>query len=708
MQKLKKFSILFYIIYCFFFSCSIYKEIPPVINKGILDLKNWDFSKQGMVPLKGEWEFYYNQLLNPEDFINNSYSTIKYLNSPSSWTDINLPEKGYATYRIKIINLKTNQMLGLKIPYMNSSYNLYLNGQLIAKNGIVATKEDLYIPQHLPQIRIFQNNSAELEIILQIANFSDNIGGIWESILIGTEEQIVKNFWISIGRELFFFGIILIMGLYHLFLYFFRNQEKASLYFSLFCIFMAIRISITGEKFLLQFFPFFPWGLHIKLEYLSIYFGLPVFSYFLFFAFNHKSKSLYLSDKRNFKYIITEEFYYPLIEFIFYFSIPFILITIFTNTIFYGDFLKLYQIFLLICAVYLFYGMVLATIKKKEGAIFSFIGIIIPFFTVINDILYAKRIIHTGYFLSFGMFVFILFQSLSLAYKFSRSFSQIEQLTNHLKQLLSTFEKFIPKEFLELLNKKDITKIQLGDQSEKEMTVMFSDIRKFTSISEHLTPEENFNFINLYLSFIEPVIRNHNGFIDKYLGDGFMALFSQSPEDALKASIKIQKTLSDFNQFIEEKNIEPIKTGIGIHAGKLMLGVVGSEHRIETTVISDIVNTASRLEKLNKDFGTDILITNAVVDHLKEKQNYKLRYIGTILLRGKTSPIKIYEVYNHYHDFIIENYDKTKEDFYKGISYFTNNKIDKALEIFENIIQINPYDNPARYYHFKCKSIIGF
>jgi class 3 adenylate cyclase len=471
---------------------------------------------------------------------------------------------------------------------------------------------------------------------------------------------------------------------------------------------MALRISVTGEKFLLQLFPFFPFDIHIKIEYLSIYMGLPTFSFFLFFAFNKDSKYLYQNNKKNLYYIFNEEFYYPIIQFIFYFSLPFIIITTITKTSFYGDFLKLYQLFIIIACIYLFYGMILATIKKKEGAFFSLIGIIVPFLTIINDILSAKRIVQTGYLLPYGIFVFILFQSLSLAYKFSLSFTYSEKLTKHLKELIIIFEKFIPKEFLELLNKRDITSIKLGDQIQKEMTIMFSDIRSFTSFSEKLSPQENFNFINEYLSFTEPIIRKRNGFIDKYLGDGFMALFPSSTEDALQSAIEIQTSIKDFNKFINEMGYESIKIGIGIHSGNLILGVVGSSSRIETTVISDVVNTASRLEKLNKDFGTDIIITDSIINSVKDKSLYKYRYIGTILLRGKTSPVKIYEIYNHYPDFLKEQYEITKEKFYEGITLFTKNKIENALEIFDHIIEKNPYDNPARYYQFKCRSIIGF
>ena len=681
-------------------------EINYKIEKGILDLKSIDISNRNIL-LNGEWEFYYNQLINPQEFQKNNIAKIEYTQIPSSWEDLNLSPFGYATYRLKLTHVPNPFMIGLKIPHMNSSYDLYINGELLAKNGYVHIDPNLYKPQHLPTVKFFENKSSEIEIVLQIANFSDNLGGVWGPIEFGTSENIFKSFLLSIGLELFSFGVIFLMGIYHLFLYIFRNKEKPALFFGLFCILIALRISVIGEKILLQIFPEFPWKLHIKIEYLSLYLGLPVFSFYLHYAFNKESKEVFLKDKKNFRNFLYEEFYYPIIIFIFLISFPFIVATLFTDTLTYGKFLDAFQIFMIICALYLYYGIILATIKRKEGAIFSLIGFLFPFISLINDILYAERVIQTGYLFPFGFFVFIIFQSLSLAYKFTQSFYKNEQLTDHLRKLLLAFERFIPKEFLILLNKNDITTVKLGDQIQNEMCIMFSDIRKFTSISEKLTPEENFNFINQYLSFIEPIIRENQGFIDKYLGDGFMALFPYSPENSLITGIQIQNKLKEFNAIIYEKNFEPLKIGIGIHTGKLMLGVVGSEFHMETTVISDAVNTAARLEKLNKDFGTDIIITESVLNQINNINNYKFRYIGTILLRGKQNPLKIYEIYNHYDESIIELYEKTKQDFYQAISFFTKNHVREANEIFEEILKINPYDNPARYYHYKCRIVMG-
>lgn len=704
-MKLIKFIYIIFLL--FFLNCNENKIIVPVIKNGILNFENLSVQDKFLVRLDGEWEFYFGTLFTPEDFKNNEVEK-KFAKFPSRWEEFGYSNNGYATYRLLIQNINSQSLLGIKLPHLNSSYELYINGNLLAYNGKVSKNPEEFIPQHLPQVKFFYAENGNVELVLLVANFSDNIGGIWDSLYLGDSETIHKLFFISVGREFFYLGFILIMSFYHFALYYFRKEIKAPLFFGFFCLVIAIRILTTGEKILLQVFPNFPWELHIKIEYLTVYFALPLFTFFLFYHFNYESKNLFLKNKKNFINFFKEEFYYPIVVFIFLFSLPFILITLFTNVKFYGDFIKYYQIFIVVVIIYLIYGIGLSLKKRKEGVIYSFIGSLIVLFTVINDILYSKGFFHTTYLIPFGIFIFIFFQSLSLALKFSNTFYQVESLSKRLTGLLRSFERFVPKEFLNFLNIKDITNIQLGDQTSTEMAILFADIRNFTKISEQLTPKENFEFVNLYLSYVGPVIKKNKGFIDKYLGDGFMALFPNSIENALDAAIEIQNQIKLFNEVILEKNLDPIRVGIGIHYGKVMLGVVGSSDRLETTVISDVVNTCSRLEKLNKDFGTDIIISDKVLKLIQNKENYKYRFLGTTILKGKTTSTKIYEVYNHYDLSIIELMEKLKEKFYLAISKYSKNMLEEALNLLEEVIQINPYDHPARYYHYLCRKLMNF
>jgi len=133
----------------------------------------------------------------------------------------------------------------------------------------------------------------------------------------------------------------------------------------------------------------------------------------------------------------------------------------------------------------------------------------------------------------------------------------------------------VPREFLGLLGKESIEHVNLGDQIALELTVLFADIRAFTTLSEDMSPTENFNFLNSYLSRISPVVRRNRGFIDKYLGDGIMALFPRTPLDAVRTGLELMETVRVFNGHRANSGYRPIGIGVGINTGSLMLGTIG-------------------------------------------------------------------------------------------------------------------------------------
>lgn len=199
------------------------------------------------------------------------------------------------------------------------------------------------------------------------------------------------------------------------------------------------------------------------------------------------------------------------------------------------------------------------------------------------------------------------------------------------------FKKFVPEEFLRFLSRDNITQIKLGDQIEQEMSILFTDIRSFTSISEKMNPKEIFNYLNSYLEHIGPVIRKNNGFIDKYIGDAVMALFPGSPSDAVRAAIEMLETVEKYNKTIKGPLM---KIGIGIHTGKTMLGIIGEFERIESTVISDAVNTASRLEGLTKELKHPIVFSETVANYISDE--FQIKSLGEIKVRGKEKSMKVY------------------------------------------------------------------
>jgi PAS domain S-box-containing protein len=221
-----------------------------------------------------------------------------------------------------------------------------------------------------------------------------------------------------------------------------------------------------------------------------------------------------------------------------------------------------------------------------------------------------------------------------------------QRFTEQLSQLNVAYERFVPEQFLQLLDKTSIIDVRLGEAVQKEMSVLFADIRNFTTLSERMTPEDNFKFINAYLSRMEPSIVENGGFIDKYVGDGIMALFSGNADDAVRAGISMLRRLREYNQTRTRPDRPPIAIGIGINTGSLMLGTVGGSQRMDSTVISDTVNLASRLETLTKNYNVSLLITHQTFLGLANAHQYKIRLIDRVVVKGKSEQISVFEVFD--------------------------------------------------------------
>ncbi len=272
-----------------------------------------------------------------------------------------------------------------------------------------------------------------------------------------------------------------------------------------------------------------------------------------------------------------------------------------------------------------------------------------------------------------------------------------------LAQLTSAYGRFVPRNFLKFLGKESIIDVQVGDHVQQEMTVMFSDIRSFTTLSEAMTPQENFNFINSYLSQVSPVIRQHRGFIDKYIGDAIMALFPESANDAVQAAIAMQKQVVLYNEQRQQQGEVPISIGIGLHTGNLMLGTVGESQRMDTTVISDAVNLASRLEGLTKLYGAGILISGNTLSRLEGLQNCNSRFLDRVRVKGKTESVAVYEIYDEELGSSNQLKTQTQIIFEAGIKAYSCRDFARAELIFEEVLVKNSEDRAALLYVKRCQ-----
>jgi two-component system sensor histidine kinase ChiS len=262
--------------------------------------------------------------------------------------------------------------------------------------------------------------------------------------------------------------------------------------------------------------------------------------------------------------------------------------------------------------------------------------------------------------------------------------------------------RFVPREFLEHLGRKALTDVRLGDHVARDMAVLFCDIRDFTTLSEGMTPSENFNFLNSYLRQLTPIIRSNRGFVDKYMGDGIMALFPVSAQDAVDSAVAMLRQIVPYNRGRRMAGYVDVRIGIGLHTGELILGTIGEDERMQTTVISDAVNVASRIEGLTKTFGVPLLISGSTVAGLPENHGHLLRHLGAVKAKGKTRSVEIFECFDTDSEALIEHKLKTLEQFTAAMAEFRRGYFLTAGRSFALIADRNPLDTGAAYFRNSC------
>ncbi|MDY6939616.1 MAG: adenylate/guanylate cyclase domain-containing protein [Cyanobacteriota bacterium] len=277
-----------------------------------------------------------------------------------------------------------------------------------------------------------------------------------------------------------------------------------------------------------------------------------------------------------------------------------------------------------------------------------------------------------------------------------------ERYTRELFQLNEAFSRFVPRQFLQSLARKSIANIQLGESTAKTLSVLFSDIRAFTSRSEQMDSEDTFKFINAYLQRMEPAIVENEGFIDKYIGDAIMALFEGSADRAVNAGVEMLQRLAEYNKTRQRPDRQPIEIGIGINTGNLILGTVGGDARIDTTVIGDAVNLGARLEQLTKVYKTPLLISHNTFISLEDSTQFALRLIAWVQVRGKAEKVGVFEVFEADPPDRKQAKLDTKMTFEMALIYYERGRIEEAKPLFERCLQQNPWDSVAQIYVDRC------
>lgn len=293
--------------------------------------------------------------------------------------------------------------------------------------------------------------------------------------------------------------------------------------------------------------------------------------------------------------------------------------------------------------------------------------------------------------------------------RLAQAFNGMVRSVNHARQALERSRKaafrFVPLAILKQLGHESIVGVELGDQRSCEMAVLFADVRSFTSLAETMSPDETFAFVNGLLAEVGPVIREHGGFIDKYLGDAVMALFPRGCDDAAAAAVAVLAAVERFNAVRRRDGKTPIRLGIGVHTGQLTLGIIGERQRIEATVIADVVNTASRLEGLTKRYRAGILISGETRQGLTEAQH--CRFVERVRVKGRAGALDIYEIFAGDADELKAAKASSAEALQAGWQALTEGRFEQAVELFGALVERCPEDPVPRLHLERARQLVA-
>jgi signal transduction histidine kinase/BarA-like signal transduction histidine kinase len=412
-----------WLLVCFSF-LTVHSLAQPIASQGSIDLSDTDFPVQRSVELNGEWKFYWQQLVLPQQI--DSTDSFSYVQFPHLWNeDPSLSSYGYATYGLKIFKPETHLSIALQIPDLYTAYTMYINGTEVAKNGTVATTDEDYIPFWLPKtISIDQFDTDTLQVVLHVSNFKHSKGGIRLPIIIGSEEHLQRTRTMKLGYTLLLTGSLFMIGLFFMGLYLFGRHERSMLYFSIVCFFFSYRIFGTDLYPLHYLFPELPWWLTVKAEYFSLYFSAFLFSIFV--------KQVYPKEiSRPAIYAFTSVFG------------GLSLITLFFPAYYFTMLINLLYVVFPFFVIYITWVYWKAVGNNREGSRFALTSVAIVFVVLMHNLLEYKTIVEENLLLNFvGFFSFFFLQSLILTYRFTNSLTKArnkaEQASIAKSQFLST------------------------------------------------------------------------------------------------------------------------------------------------------------------------------------------------------------------------------------------------------------------------------
>ncbi len=619
-----------------------------VARQGTMDLNGLNLKNSDPVALDGEWAFYYNQLLPPADFsAHPEYQPDIYTLVPGNWNGLAIDGKkldgqGYATYRLLVKNFQGDSHLGLRIMDAGSAYKLWVNGELVAGNGRVSSDPKIAKPQFQPQVKPFYSHADSLVILVQVSNFFHARGGLWTSIELGEFDSLLAERDNQRMAELLMAGAMFILFVYHIFIFLLRRKEYASLWFALLCLDSTVRSLATGERLLYHLIPGLSLNIGFRIEYITVTLGVPMYAMVAYQFY-------------------TAEWSKTVRNIILWVGIAQSLLVCVLPAVVYSRFLPVIQVIVILQCIYLIYSIIRALSNKRDYAVISFLSYCILFAAIAHDIMVAQLIINGQFILFYSFSSFLVLQAYILASRNATAYHQIEDLSQDLNEANITLEEKVAERTRELRGanrqlseekrKSDelllnILPVDIAEELKEtgsskarrfpSVTIMFTDFKDFTNVSEMLTPEQLVREIDYCYRHFDEIIDRHGLEKIKTMGDAYIcagglpAMNFTHPEDVVRAALAIRDFMETYKT--EKLNLnEPFfEIRIGVHTGPVVAGIVGSR-KFAYDIWGDTVNLAARMESTGETGRVNISGTTCQM----VKDKFTCQYRGKIEAKNK-------------------------------------------------------------------------
>ena len=611
-------------------------------------------AKEGLSRLDGKWELFLTKTPEETFKLIDSNTPADFMAAvPGDWNKEVKYQGGkgpetFGCYRYVCTGLEAGQKYALLTKESpGTSSALYINREKIAQTGDPYAMTNprfnenprAYNPSHSKSLPLycefFPNEKGEVEIIFFISNYYYRKGGLWDSVLFGKSQVITRTNEITLIYNNFIIGTLIFIGLLNLIQFFISKKKWSYFYLGIATIIFASRIATAEYSSLSLMFPSMTAETKVKIEYLVLWLAPVAILQMLFKIYPSKQRTIL------FKWLKERPFRHTII-------IADLILGLLSLVLpaYYSNRLVPYlQIGMGIISIYVLIFSISNLLKHKKYSLYNSVSYSVMFLGAIIDVIYSKqKNLMPISFLPFFLVIFAIIQIMMLATIQHDIHLNTIKSSNELERLNEAYLRFVPKEFLRLLNKESIIKTKLGDYSHIEMSIMFSKIN-IESLKTEIQLEDHFIIFNEYLKQVSPIIKKYDGFVSKFLSGGFMALFPNSEIDAVRAALEITDCTQKFNT-LEVCKGHKVDSWIGIHYGRMIIGTIGEENRLDDTVISDTVNTAARIESVCEKLGKRIIVSQTLEKKIHQESNIQvdLTELEAIYVKGKEKPLQLYEV----------------------------------------------------------------